>query len=98
MACYLHLKTMPKGSVVLLHACCHNPTGADLSNEQWSQVVPVIIKRGLIPFLDMAYQGFSEGIKTDGSVVRHFAEAGGPLFVSNSFPNRSRSMASVSVP
>ena len=79
------LKTMPKGSVVLLHACCHNPTGADLSNEQWSQVVPVIIKRGLIPFLDMAYQGFSEGIETDGSVVRRFAEAGGPLFVSNSF-------------
>lgn len=79
------LKTMPQGSIVLLHACCHNPTGADLSDEQWNEVIPVIIERGLIPFLDMAYQGFSEGIEADGRVVRRFAEAGGPLFVSNSF-------------
>jgi aromatic-amino-acid transaminase len=79
------LKDMPKGSIVLLHACCHNPTGADLTDEQWSQVIQVVTQRGLIPFLDMAYQGFGDGIEADGKVVRLFAEVGGPLFVSNSF-------------
>lgn len=79
------LKAMPKGTIVLLHACCHNPTGADLTDAQWGEVIPVIIERGLIPFLDMAYQGFADGIEADGRVVRRFAEAGGPLFVSNSF-------------
>jgi len=79
------LKTMASGSVVLLHACCHNPTGADLSADQWTQVIDVVTTRGLIPFLDMAYQGFGDGIEEDGKVVRRFAEAGGPLFVSNSF-------------
>jgi len=79
------LKTMPAGSVVLLHACCHNPTGADLSDAQWTEVIDVVISRGLIPFLDMAYQGFGDGIEEDGKVVRRFADAGGPLFVSNSF-------------
>ena len=79
------LKTMPSGSIVLLHACCHNPTGADLTEEQWTQVISVVTERGLIPFLDMAYQGFGDGIEADGKVVRRFAEAGGALFVSNSF-------------
>jgi aromatic-amino-acid transaminase len=79
------LKTMPAGSVVLLHACCHNPTGADLTADQWTEVINVVIARGLVPFLDMAYQGFGDGIEEDGKVVRRFAEAGGPLFVSNSF-------------
>jgi len=79
------LKSMPTGSVVVLHACCHNPTGADLTDDQWAQVIPVVIERGLIPFLDMAYQGFGDGIAEDGKVVRQFAAAGGPLFVSNSF-------------
>ncbi|WP_019140639.1 aromatic amino acid transaminase [Noviherbaspirillum massiliense] len=79
------LQEMPAGSIVLLHACCHNPTGADLSEDQWTQVIEVIAERGLIPFLDMAYQGFGDGIEADGKVVRRFAEAGGPLFVSNSF-------------
>jgi aromatic-amino-acid transaminase len=79
------LKEMPKGSIVLLHACCHNPTGADLSDAQWSEVIQVVVQRGLIPFLDMAYQGFGDGIDADGEVVRLFAQAGGPLFVSNSF-------------
>jgi aromatic-amino-acid transaminase len=79
------LKTMPSGSVVVLHACCHNPTGADLTEDQWTQVIDVVTKRGLIPFLDMAYQGFGDGIDADGKVVRRFADAGGPLFVSNSF-------------
>lgn len=79
------LKSIPAGSIVLLHACCHNPTGADLSDAQWLQVIEVVVKRGLIPFLDMAYQGFGDGIESDGKVVRQFAEAGGPVFVSNSF-------------
>lgn len=79
------LKAMPAGSVVLLHACCHNPTGADLTADQWTKVIDVITSCKLIPFLDMAYQGFGDGIDADGQVVRRFADAGGPLFVSNSF-------------
>ena len=79
------LKSMPAGSIVLLHACCHNPTGADLTSEQWNKVIDIVTSRGLIPFLDMAYQGFGEGIEADGQVVHRFAAAGGPLFVSNSF-------------
>ncbi|MEC4722352.1 amino acid aminotransferase [Noviherbaspirillum sp. CPCC 100848] len=79
------LKEMPAGSIVLLHACCHNPTGADLTQEQWTEVISVVSQRGLVPFLDMAYQGFGDGIEEDGKVVRRFAEAGGPLLVSNSF-------------
>ncbi len=79
------LKKMPAGSIVLLHACCHNPTGADLTDEQWKQVIEVITQRDLVPFLDMAYQGFGDGIAEDGKVVGMFAAAGGPLFVSNSF-------------
>lgn len=79
------LKAMPAGAIVLLHACCHNPTGADLSADQWTSVIEVVTGRGLIPFLDMAYQGFGDGITEDGQVVRRFADAGGPLFVSNSF-------------
>ncbi|MDB5772187.1 MAG: aromatic-amino-acid transaminase [Burkholderiales bacterium] len=79
------LNDMPKGAIVLLHACCHNPTGADLTDTQWTQVIEVVTQRGLIPFLDMAYQGFGDGIDEDGKVVRRFTEAGGPLFVSNSF-------------
>jgi len=79
------LQSMPGGSIVLLHACCHNPTGADLTDQQWSQVIQVVSQRGLVPFLDMAYQGFGDGITEDGKVVGMFAGAGGPLFVSNSF-------------
>jgi aromatic-amino-acid transaminase len=79
------LKAMPEGSIVVLHACCHNPTGADLTQDQWGAVIDVVATRGLIPFLDMAYQGFGAGIAEDGAVVRRFAAAGGPLLVSNSF-------------
>ena len=79
------LKSMPAGSIVLLHACCHNPTGADLTDHQWAQVIQIVTDRGLVPFLDMAYQGFGDGIAEDGKVVGLFAAAGGPLFVSNSF-------------
>jgi aromatic-amino-acid transaminase len=79
------LKAMPAGSIVVLHACCHNPTGADLSSEQWDEVIAAVSAGGLIPFLDMAYQGFGAGIAEDGGVVRRFAAAGGALLVSNSF-------------
>ena len=79
------LQAMPRGSIVLLHACCHNPTGADLSAEQWGEVIAAVSAGGLIPFLDMAYQGFGAGIAEDGAVVGRFVEAGGPLLISNSF-------------
>jgi aromatic-amino-acid transaminase len=79
------LKAMPRGSIVLLHACCHNPTGADLTSAQWDDVIAAVTGGGLIPFLDMAYQGFAAGIDQDGEVVRRFAAAGGALLVSNSF-------------
>ncbi|MBA5639516.1 aspartate/tyrosine/aromatic aminotransferase [Duganella sp. LX20W] len=79
------LKAMPRGSIVLLHACCHNPTGADLSSAQWDEVIAAVTAGGLVPFLDMAYQGFGSGIAEDGAVVRRFAAAGGPLLISNSF-------------
>jgi aromatic-amino-acid transaminase len=79
------LKAMPQGSIVVLHACCHNPTGADLTQEQWGDVIEAVKAGGLIPFLDMAYQGFGAGIAEDGAVVGRFVAAGGPLLVSNSF-------------
>jgi aromatic-amino-acid transaminase len=79
------LKAMPRGAIVLLHACCHNPTGADLTPAQWGEVIDAVTGAGLIPFLDMAYQGFGAGIADDGAVVRRFTAAGGPLLVSNSF-------------
>ena len=79
------LQQMPSGSIVLLHPCCHNPTGADLSDEQWREVIALVNHLGLIPFLDMAYQGFGSSIAEDTKVVRWFAEAGGVVFVANSF-------------
>jgi aromatic-amino-acid transaminase len=79
------LRAMPAGAIVVLHACCHNPTGADITQEQWGAVIDVVSTNGLIPFLDMAYQGFGSGIAEDGAVVRRFVAAGGPLLVSNSF-------------
>ncbi|HEY0061797.1 MAG TPA: amino acid aminotransferase [Telluria sp.] len=79
------LKAMPKGAIVLLHACCHNPTGADLTAAQWDEVIAAVRTGALVPFLDMAYQGFGAGIAEDGAVVGKFAAAGGPLLISNSF-------------
>ena len=79
------LKAMAPGSIVVLHACCHNPTGADITSSQWDEVIAAVSAGGLIPFLDMAYQGFGAGISEDGGVVRRFAAAGGALLVSNSF-------------
>jgi len=79
------LQAAPAGSIVVLHACCHNPTGCDLTSEQWAQVVQVVKARDLVAFLDMAYQGFGEGIAEDGAVVGQFAAAGLNFFVSTSF-------------
>jgi aromatic-amino-acid transaminase len=79
------LEAMPAGAIVVLHACCHNPTGVDPSPAQWAVILEIVRKRGLIPFLDIAYQGFADGIDADGVVVRQFASTPGPLFVSNSF-------------
>jgi aromatic-amino-acid transaminase len=79
------LNAAPAGTVVVLHACCHNPTGVDLTPAQWSQVVEVVRARGLLPFLDMAYQGFADGIDADGAAVRLFAGAGLTCFVASSF-------------
>ncbi|HEY9379746.1 MAG TPA: amino acid aminotransferase [Burkholderiales bacterium] len=79
------LRKLPAGSVVVLHACCHNPTGVDLTADQWTAVIKTVNEHGLVPFLDIAYQGFGDGLDADGAVIRRFAEAGGPVFVSNSF-------------
>lgn len=79
------LKALPAGDIILLHACCHNPTGVDLTAEQWTEVINIVTERKLIPFLDIAYQGFGDGIESDGLTVRRFAEANTPLFVSSSF-------------
>ena len=74
-----------EGSIVVLHACCHNPTGYDITPEQWAQVIKTVAARGLVPFLDMAYQGFGEGIAEDGAVVGLFMAAGLDFFVATSF-------------
>ena len=79
------LERLPAGSIVVLHACCHNPTGVDLSREQWQQVLDVVKKRELVPFIDLAYQGFGDGIDADGYAARLFAESYSPVFVSSSF-------------
>ena len=79
------LNAASAGTVVVLHACCHNPTGVDLTPAQWAQVVEVVRARALLPFLDMAYQGFADGIDADGAAVRLFAAAGLTCFVASSF-------------
>ncbi len=79
------LKAAGPGSIIVLHACCHNPTGADISTAQWSKVVDVVRERKLVAFIDMAYQGFADGIEPDGAAVRQFAESGLAFFISSSF-------------
>ncbi|ELY3904571.1 aromatic amino acid transaminase [Klebsiella aerogenes] len=79
------LQTLPERDIVLLHPCCHNPTGADLRNAQWDEVVKVLKARNLIPFLDIAYQGFGAGMEDDAYAIRAIASAGLPMLVSNSF-------------
>jgi aromatic-amino-acid transaminase len=84
------LRTLPRGAVVLLHACCHNPTGVDLTRAQWDRVVPLLAERGLLPFLDLAYQGYGDGIEQDAYAVRLLAAQGLTFVVANSF---SKSMS-----
>ncbi len=79
------MATMPAGSIVVLHACCHNPTGVDLSNAQWEKIVEAVRKHELVAFLDCAYQGFAEGIDADAAAIRMFAASGLNFFVSSSF-------------
>ena len=79
------LNALPTGSIVVLHACCHNPTGVDLTPADWQNVLDVVKAKGLIPFLDMAYQGFGDGIAEDAAAVRLFADSGLSFFVSSSF-------------
>ncbi|PKA68031.1 aromatic-amino-acid transaminase [Pseudomonas baetica] len=79
------LNALPNGSIVVLHACCHNPTGVDLSPADWNNVLQVVKAKGHVPFLDMAYQGFGDGIDEDAAAVRLFAESGLTFFVSSSF-------------
>jgi aromatic-amino-acid transaminase len=79
------LNAAPEGTIAVLHACCHNPTGYDITAAQWDQVVATVKARKLTPFLDMAYQGFGHGIKEDGAVIGKFVAAGLEFFVSTSF-------------
>ncbi len=84
------LNGLPAQSVVLLHACCHNPTGVDLTRAQWDELIPLLKQRGLIAYVDLAYQGFGDGIEPDAYAVRALAAAGLSFFVANSF---SKSMS-----
>ena len=84
------LRELPAQSIVLLHACCHNPTGVDLTRAQWDELVPVLRERELIPYLDLAYQGFGDGIEADAYAARALASAGISFFIANSF---SKSMS-----
>jgi aromatic-amino-acid transaminase len=79
------LERLVPGSVVVLHACCHNPTGVDLAPEQWDRVIEIVNARGLVPFLDIAYQGFGDGLDTDAHAVRRFAQACPVVLVAGSF-------------
>jgi aromatic-amino-acid transaminase len=79
------LNAAPAGTIVVLHACCHNPTGYDITAAQWDQVIAAVKTRNLTPFLDMAYQGFGHGIAEDGAVIGQFVAAGLNFFVSTSF-------------
>ena len=79
------IEALPAGTILVLHACCHNPTGVDLSDAQWAQVIATIQSKGHVPFLDMAYQGFGDGIDADASALRAFVASGLSFLVSSSF-------------
>lgn len=85
-----HFKALPARSVVVMHACCHNPTGVDLTQDQWRALVPVIRERQLLPFLDLAYQGYGDGIDEDAFAPRLLADEGLAFLIANSF---SKSMS-----
>ena len=79
------LQAAAPGTIAVLHACCHNPTGYDITPAQWDKVIEVVKAKGLVAFLDMAYQGFGHGIAEDGAVIGKFVAAGLNIFVSTSF-------------
>jgi len=79
------LEQLPAKAIVLLHPCCHNPTGADLTPNEWDQVIAVLKQRDLIPFLDIAYQGFGQGLEQDAYAIRALDQSGMNFIVSNSF-------------
>jgi len=79
------LKSVPANTIVVLHACCHNPTGVDPTLEQWRQIAEVVKDKGLVPFLDIAYQGFGSGLQEDAAVVRLFADLDITMLISSSF-------------
>ncbi|MDZ4658312.1 MAG: amino acid aminotransferase [Bythopirellula sp.] len=79
------ISTMAAGDVILLHGCCHNPTGIDPTPVQWKQIVAAVNKQGVLPFLDFAYQGFGDGLEEDSVALREFAQAGGEFIVCSSF-------------
>ncbi|HHQ4761710.1 TPA: aromatic amino acid transaminase [Aeromonas veronii] len=79
------LSSLPAKSIVLLHPCCHNPTGVDLSRAQWDRVIALVVEKNLIPFMDIAYQGFGDGLEVDAYAIRAMVAAGVSFFVSNSF-------------
>jgi aromatic-amino-acid transaminase len=79
------LQSAAAGTIVVLHACCHNPTGVDLTPEQWDEVIAIVEARSLVPFLDMAYQGFGQGIAEDGAAAAKFVASGMNLFIATSF-------------
>jgi aromatic-amino-acid transaminase len=79
------LNAIPAGAIVVLHACCHNPTGVDLDKDRWGAVLEIVRSRGLLPFLDLAYQGFAEGLDEDAYAARLFARSMSPVFLSSSF-------------
>jgi len=82
------LDRLPAGAIAVLHSCCHNPTGVDLTQDQWKQVLEVVKARSIVPFLDLAYQGFADGADADAYAPRLFAEATQPIFLSSSSPSR----------
>ena len=82
MTCF---ESLPARTVVLLHACCHNPTGVDLNAAQWEKVIDVVKRRDLVPFLDIAYQGFADGLEEDAATIRRFTAECKAVFVSSSF-------------
>jgi aromatic-amino-acid transaminase len=79
------LEALPAGSIVILHACCHNPTGIDPTLEQWKIIAETVQAGQLIPFLDNAYQGFGQGLEADAQAIRLFAQMGMMMFISSSF-------------
>ncbi|TEA78035.1 aromatic amino acid transaminase [Allopusillimonas ginsengisoli] len=79
------LKALPAKTIVVLHACCHNPTGVDPTLEQWEQIADIVRERNLVPFLDIAYQGFGDGLEEDAAVVRLFAARDVTMLISSSF-------------